>query len=355
MDSGDGAEVFRRTIDVMDHALPATVRLAPHRSVLDLGSDVRVVGLDPDSALVVDGLPPPLSALLDRLGVRMVTGELIAEASARGVAPETTSALLKRLADAGALVDAASVERAARARADGVAVVSGCGPLAVGVVAGLLHAGIGTVHTDTGGAVRLGDLGTGYTDAERGTPRGAATQAAVRRLLPWAGTRSPPARTVADLVVLADEMPDPVQITALRADGVPHLAARLRDGVGVVGPLVLPGRSACLGCLDLTRSALDVRWPAVAARLTSRAGLADPACATATVGLVVAQAVAAMEGGRPPTLDATLELDVGAGTLVRRHWAAHPDCPCGAAQPPGEAAHDAATSARRPEGETIMR
>ncbi len=355
MDSADGAGALRRIIDGMDPDLPSTVRLAPHRSVLDLGPDVRVVGLDPDTALVVDGLPPPLCALIDRLGVRMVTGELLAEAAAHGVAPETTAAVLGRLAEAGALVDAASLERAARARADGVAVVSGRGPLAVGVVAGLLHAGIGTVHTDTGGAVRLGDLGTGYTDAERGTPRAAATQAAVRRLLPWTGTRSPPARTVADLVVLADEVPDPVRIAALRAERVPHLAARLRDGVGVVGPLVLPGRSACLDCLDLARSALDPTWPAVAARLSGHAGAADPACATATVGLTVAQAVAALEGGRPPTLDATLELDVGAGTLVRRLWAPHPDCPCGAARPPGEAAHDAATSARCPVGETIMR
>jgi bacteriocin biosynthesis cyclodehydratase domain-containing protein len=160
---------------------------------------------------------------------------------------------------------------------------------------------------------------------------------------------------VADLVVLADEIPDPALVASLRADGAAHLAVRLRDGIGVVGPLVLPGRTACLGCLDLARSALDARWPVVAARLIGRAGAADPSCVTATVGLAVAQAVAAMEGGRPPTLDATLELNVGTGTLVRRHWAAHPECPCGVAGPPGELAHDAAARASWSEGDTIMR
>jgi bacteriocin biosynthesis cyclodehydratase domain-containing protein len=339
----------------MDPGLPPTVRLARHRSVVDVGVDARVVGLDPDTALVVDGLSPPLAALLHRLGARTVTEDLVAQASAHGVAPDTTVALLRRLLDAGALVDAGIAERAARARTDSVAVVSGRGPLAVGIVTGLLHSGIGTVHTDTGGAVRSSDVGTGYVDAERGTPRAAATRAAVRRLIPSADTRSPPVRTMADLVVLADEMPDPVLVAALRADGVAHLAVRLRDGTGIVGPLVLPGRTACLGCLDLARSALDARWPVVAARLVGRAGAADPACVTATVGLAVAQAVAAIEGGRPPTLDATLELNVDAATLVQRHWEAHPECPCGAAGPPGEAAHDAAARTSRPKGDTIMR
>ncbi|HEY0815835.1 MAG TPA: TOMM precursor leader peptide-binding protein [Pseudonocardia sp.] len=336
-------------------ALPPTVRLARHRSVLDIGLDARVIGLDPDTALVVDGLSPPLAALLDRLAARTVTEDLVAQAAADGVPADTTSALLRRLFDAGALVDAGGAERAARARADAVAIVSGRGPLAVGIVTGLLHGGTGTVYCATGGLVRGTDLGTGYVDAERGTPRAAATQAAVHRLLPSADTRSPPARAVADLVVLADEMPDPVLVATLRADGVPHLAVRLRDGTGIVGPLVLPGRTACLGCLDLARGSLDARWPVVAARLIGWAGAADPACVTATAGLAVAQAVAAIEGRRPPTLDATLELDVDAGTLVRRHWVAHSQCPCGAAGPSGEPAHDAVTSASRPKGDTIMR
>jgi hypothetical protein len=29
--------------------------------------------------------------------------------------------------------------------------------------------------------------------------------------------------------------------------GVPHLAVRVRDGTGLVGPLVIPGMTSCLG------------------------------------------------------------------------------------------------------------
>jgi bacteriocin biosynthesis cyclodehydratase domain-containing protein len=224
--------------------------------------------------------------------------------------------------------------------------VRGRGPLAVGIVAGLLHNGIGTVHTDTGGVVNGGDLGTGYTDADRGGERLAATQAAVRRLLPGAVTRAPPMRSRPDLVVLADETPDPTIAEQLRTNGVAHLAARLRDGVGIVGPLVYPGRTACMSCLDLTRGDLDPRWPAVAAQLAGRAGVADPAAATATVGLAVAQAIAAIEERHPVAPSTTLELDVETGELHRRFWSAHPDCPCGAAPV------DRASQVR---GETIMR
>jgi hypothetical protein len=96
---------------------------------------------------------------------------------------------------------------------------------------------------------------------------------------------------------------------------------------------VYPGRTPCLGCLDLTRGDLEPRWPAVAAQLAGRGGAADPAAVTATVGFAVAQVIAAIDGGRTVALGATLEVDVGAGGLCRRTWSAHPDCPCGAGRP----------------------
>jgi bacteriocin biosynthesis cyclodehydratase domain-containing protein len=328
--------------------LPARVRLARHRGVLSLGASTRVVGLDPDTALAVEDLPPPLPALLDGLDRPARIADLVAKAAARGVPEAVTRQLLAQLVEVGALVDAAAAERSVRARAGGVVSVRGRGPLAVGIVAGLLHSGIGTVHTDTGGTVRGADLGTGYLDAERGHERLAATQAAVARLLPSAVTRAPPLRSRPDLVVLADEVPEPSTVDELRTRGLAHLGVRLRDGVGVVGPLVYPGRTACLGCLDLTRGDLDPRWPAVSAQLAGRAGVADPAATTATVGLAVAQVVAAVEGGPTPALSATLELDVTAGVLRNRAWSAHPDCRCGAGRVPVDRASQLG-------GDTIMR
>ena len=50
--------------------------------------------------------------------------------------------------------------------------------------------------------------------------------------------------TAVDLVVLSDYLvADPRMVR-----GVSHLAVRVRDCTGLVGPLVIPGVTSCLGC-----------------------------------------------------------------------------------------------------------
>ena len=40
---------------------------------------------------------------------------------------------------------------------------------------------------------------------------------------------------------------DPRVVRDLHAARVPHLPVRVRDGTGLVGPLVVPGVTSCLG------------------------------------------------------------------------------------------------------------
>jgi bacteriocin biosynthesis cyclodehydratase domain-containing protein len=317
--------------------LPVTLRLPPHRSVLRLGVEGRLLGLDPDAALAVDRLTSPLAAMLDELIRPVETTALVARAVERGADPEAAADLLRELVRAGALVDAAAIERRARQRRQSIVLVTGDGPLAVGVVVGLVQAGVAGVYIETAGTVRAGDLGTGYLDADRGRERAASTRDAVRRIRPDADARPAPRRLAPDLVVLADALGSaPARVARLHAVGTAHLPVRLRDGIGVIGPLVLPGRSACLGCLDLDRRARAPDWPSVAAQLTDRPGQAATAATAATAALATAQAVAALDattggGARPPTLGASLELDAEAGTIVRRCWTPQAGCGCGAA------------------------
>jgi bacteriocin biosynthesis cyclodehydratase domain-containing protein len=330
-------------------ALPRTLRLPPHRSLLHRGPSARLIGLDPRTALAVDDLPPPLARMLDELAAPTDRAGLVARAVRRGADVGAAEDLLRRLLDADALVDADGPERVAGNRAAAVVAVVGEDRLAAGVAAGLALAGVGTVHVSgvNGGVVQANDLGTGLLDADRGRPRADAVADAVRRVAPRARVGPTPTRPLPDLCVLADvAAPDPVRVAALHRDVVAHLPVRLRDGTGVVGPLVLPGRSACLGCVELHRSDRDPGWPTVAAQLVDRPGRGTPATAAATAALGVAQVLAALDGAAggagfdggaapgPPALGATLELDVAAGVLLRRPWAAHPSCTCGA--PPRE-------------------
>jgi hypothetical protein len=139
----------------------------------------------------------------------------------------------------------------------------------------------------------------------------------------------------ADLVVLSDRLvADPRMLRDLHSQGVAHLAVRVRDGTGLVGPLVVPGVTSCLGCADLHRRDRDAAWPAVAAQLRDTVGVADRATLLATAALALSQvnrvigAVRGAESEPPMSLNATLEFDVHAGSIVVRHWPKHPLCSC---------------------------
>ncbi|GFG77734.1 TOMM precursor leader peptide-binding protein [Mycobacterium paragordonae] len=139
----------------------------------------------------------------------------------------------------------------------------------------------------------------------------------------------------ADLVVLTDYLvADPRMVRDLQRAGVPHLPVRVRDGTGLVGPLVLPGTTSCLGCADLHRRDRDAAWPAIAAQLRDTIGVADRATLLATAALALSQVnqvVAAVRGQHrdpPAALNATLELDLQASTILARPWTRHPLCPC---------------------------
>lgn len=143
--------------------------------------------------------------------------------------------------------------------------------------------------------------------------------------------KAPPGRQT-DLVILADThrrvLPD-----ALTQDGVPHLAASAGEAIGVVGPLVEPGRSACLRCLDLTRADRDPAWPLILAQLAERS--ADPpACdvvlATTVAALAAAQALTFIDrGGATAVTNGTLELVLPGWQWKRRSWRPHDRCRCG--------------------------
>ena len=141
-----------------------------------------------------------------------------------------------------------------------------------------------------------------------------------------------------DLVVLADYLVvDPRMVRELHAAGVAHLPVRVRDGTGLVGPLVIPGATSCLCCADLHRSERDAAWPAVAAQLRDTVGNADRATVLATAALALHQVDriirAVTETGDPqraaeppPTVDTTLEFDIHRSSIVARRWSRHPRC-----------------------------
>ena len=320
------------------HATPDPLRHRParpppHRA--GFGAAARGMGLDPVR-------PRAASSKGSTAAVRAAGPagggphrQLVVEAAARGVRghPSRSSAASEQ--GRSSMRPGGTRGQSAYRRGRGL---PGRGPLAVGVVTGLLHSGVGTVHTATSGAVHGRLLGTGFADADRGSGRLAATQAAVvaccprpsrgrRRcsrspISPCSPTRSPIRRWSPRCAPTVSPHPGGPATGRHRRRGAAR-AARAHRLPGLPRPRAGPG---------LIRDG-----PAIAARLVGRPGAADPACATATVGLAAAQVVAVVEGGRPA--------EPGGHAGARRPRRARPappleshsECPCGAARHPGEA------------------
>ena len=139
-----------------------------------------------------------------------------------------------------------------------------------------------------------------------------------------------------NLVVLTDFLvPDPTLVNSLLNQRIPHLQVRVRDDVGLVGPLVLPGLSSCLRCADLHRSSLDPEWPILAAQLIGRPGRASDATIHATAALAHGQIEELATtlrrptpGDRPPLVDRVLHLQPDPLGVEFSSWPPHPQCGC---------------------------
>lgn len=142
---------------------------------------------------------------------------------------------------------------------------------------------------------------------------------------------SKPEDSVIDLTVIAVEAPEADRVLTdhlLRMDQ-PHLLVRGHELGVSVGPLVIPGRTSCVQCADLTRRDADPRWPTVLAQLTRVAQTPPPVLVGWAAAVAAAQALAFLAGGVAETAGSTLELSRPDYTMELRAWAVHPGCGCG--------------------------
>jgi hypothetical protein len=261
---------------------------------------------------------------------------LPAERVPETLGPDVAALSLLARAAPGAAAAALARRRASRVR------VVGAGRVGAPLAALLAAAGVGSVAVDDAGPTRVADLApAGLLARDLGRARGAT----VARRLPRqpSGGGRPRGAGPHDLVLLTPVgpgAPDPADAQHLLREGVPHLAAGVRENTGWVGPLVLPGRGPCLECLERHRTDRDPGWPLVAAQLAVPAyGVVDP-CNVALAALVAAvtalQALALLDaepGQLPPAVSAgslggVLELQLPGWRLRRRSWAPHADCDC---------------------------
>ncbi|MFI2362391.1 ThiF family adenylyltransferase [Promicromonospora sp. NPDC019610] len=336
------------------------LRLRPGTPVLTRGGGQVQCGSDPRWSFVLSGLAPAEESWLEEIAERRhVTVE---QSAARcGVGVERRDEIMAALSRAGVLVPVPGAVGVVTAPADGAADATALGMLRpdgaglatlaerAGRVVGIVGLGrLGTavaLHLATAGVgglvlsdplpVQTTDVGLGGLRAsDVGEARDLAVQALLAERSPRVAVRvdddAGPDPAALDVVVVTEpHAAHPARYQRLLGLGVPHLPVVVREADVVVGPLVRPGRSACVSCVDLAHADADREWPALAAQLrktpepTHEATLAAVAAATAA-GQVLAQ----LDGHRPAAVGACLEISLPAGIPRARPAEPHPRCGC---------------------------
>jgi len=127
------------------------------------------------------------------------------------------------------------------------------------------------------------------------------------------------------VVLLAHDLVHPRRARPLMRDDRPHVPVVFTGAAVRVGPLVVPGATACLACGDAYRRDADPSWPVVAAQLVGRDAPAMGRALALEAGLATARLVTASPGWTPGA-SVTIRRD-----SPRRRWrvhAPHPRCPC---------------------------
>lgn len=118
----------------------------------------------------------------------------------------------------------------------------------------------------------------------------------------------------------------------LRHD-VPHLAVVFGDTRVRIGPVVEPGTTPCLYCLERWATDADPARPAIASQLWGERSPAETALVASEVVALVTRYTVSRLGGHPQEnatlVPATsLELAVATGLITERVWHPHPECAC---------------------------
>ena len=284
--------------------------------------DTVQIGIDPRRAVAISGLSEAAEV------VRLLDGsrdrdQLIAEAGRRGVPAALTERVIGLLAAAGAIVDFPSE------------ILRSMQPELRRQLMPVLTTASLSAQDGDGGASLLARRSS-CTVQVRGCGPVAALVADLLTCsgLAAAGPASAPRQArPPDLLVLVGR-PSLDETTELLRSRQTYLAVCADEAIGVVGPLVRPGVTACLRCIDLAKAQRDLAWPLILAQLAGRSAEpsgCDAVLATSVAAQAATQALAFADRSQPPpaTVNATLELVLPSWQWRRRSWLPHPACICG--------------------------
>ena len=343
------------------------MRINPGLHVLALSASARQFGLGPE-ALVLRGLRESDLAFLTALREGFPDGMEAAEGQRHHVPSQRARALTQALAPvllpfpdtagpAEPAVPALRLERLSRdsdrlsaaygingavilrRRSRCTVEVSGLGRIGSLLAQALAGAGVGTLVLSDPGLVLPSDIGPGHPMTDQGMRRAQAVKRHIYRLDPTVhvllgSDTSGPRQAHLDLAVRVGTPPPAGREGDAPATDCPHLAVTVQETGVDVGPLVVPGVTPCLECLDRQLADGNSTWNTAADALGRRQVEAAPAGeetsgAVAAAGVAAGQVLAFLDGVvQPATWSAVLVLRAADGYVGPKKLSFHPDCGC---------------------------
>ncbi len=130
-------------------------------------------------------------------------------------------------------------------------------------------------------------------------------------------------RRPAAAVLVSGFVSDPFEHQRWLRRDIAHLPIVFGEVSVTIGPIVVPGVTACLTCVEQQRAGANPSWPAVAAQLWGRSAK------TETAALATEAAVEAMRLLRSQRGDGlAMRLDVDSGEITEHVWQPSERCGC---------------------------
>lgn len=290
--------------------------LDPASPVLRRDAEHLQAGTDPHDAVVLRDLPGVVELLRRCDGVRQ-RAEVLAGAGPEALGAGDLERALDALLDVGVLVDV-----------DARLTLGG----AVGEPGRLL--GLGLTARDASAAVAARRTRTVHVlgPSVVAEPLGALlTDCGV-----LVGTVGVPRPDLA--VMIGQPEPDRDAVDSLVRFDVDHLVVRLHARSAVLGPLVRPGRTACLRCADAARAGVDPAWTALVPQLSAPvqrpvgAGVpgahVSPLLVTTVTAAATAAVLACLDGLPTPCDGAVLRWGADCGLPSVDPLPPHRGCGC---------------------------
>ncbi|MFM6971300.1 MAG: hypothetical protein ACKOWH_01770 [Rhodoluna sp.] len=209
----------------------------------------------------------------------------------------------------------------------------------LGIALALAAAGIGKIFTSDDKPVVNSNLGaTGYPTQFLGHPRIDALRSLLAASPNQMQTNSSvnlPEKSFSKIdcaILIGQQVIEPRRYEAWLRRGTPHLAITFDAESVSVSPLIVPGATACLMCLEKMRTETDPQWPVLASQMiTSNKKFDDAAGKLFAAGLAVQKILAHADriaGFTPHEQAVGYRLELANGKVSELAWPKNSTCDC---------------------------